>query len=151
MVVIKERALKRQISLSQEISTDLDELEIQADERKVKQILYNLLSNAIKFTPDGGAIRVEGRKAKEEVVISVSDTGIGIKPADQNKSFQNFVQIRGGTTDKTPGTGLGLVISRRLTEMQGGKLWVESEGEGKGSRFSFTLPINGKGGTKTQD
>jgi len=151
IVMVKERALKRHIDLSLQIPTGFDELKIQADERKVKQVLYNLLSNATKFTPDGGAITVEGRKTNGEVIISVSDTGIGIKPADQKKLFQNFVQIRGGTTDKTPGTGLGLVISKRLAEMHGGRMWVESEGEGKGSRFSFTLPINGKEIAKTHD
>jgi len=142
MMMVKERASKRRITLS---------LNIQADERKVKQIIYNLLSNATKFTPDGGAITVEGRKTEQEITISVSDTGIGIKPADQKKLFQNFFQIRGSTTDKTPGTGLGLVISRQLAEMHGGRLWVESEGEGKGSRFSFTLPINGIVAAKTPD
>ncbi|MCK9526346.1 MAG: HAMP domain-containing sensor histidine kinase [Dehalococcoidales bacterium] len=83
MVMTRERASKHQISLSLKIPTEIDEVEIQADERKVKQIIYNLLSNATKFTPDGGAITVEGRKTNGEVIISVSDTGIGIKPADQ--------------------------------------------------------------------
>ncbi|MFA6613090.1 MAG: histidine kinase N-terminal 7TM domain-containing protein [Dehalococcoidales bacterium] len=151
MMMVKERASKRRITLSLIFPTDIEELYIQADERKVKQIIYNLLSNATKFTPDGGAITVEGRKTEQEITISVSDTGIGIKPADQKKLFQNFFQIRGSTTDKTPGTGLGLVISRQLAEMHGGRLWVESEGEGKGSRFSFTLPINGKVAAKTPD
>lgn len=149
LVMIKEKALKHGISVDLQVTADIDGLEIRADERKVKQVMFNLLSNAAKFTPDGGAITVEGRKKAEEVIISVSDTGIGIAAEDQKRLFQRFYQVHSGTMGKTPGTGLGLAMAKHLTEMHGGKIWVESEGEGKGSRFSFTLPVEGRIAEKT--
>jgi len=76
------------------------------------------------------------------LIISVEDTGIGIAPKDQKKIFEEFYQVRGGIKNKTPGTGLGLSLSKQLVELHGGRIWVESEGEGKGSRFSFMLPVN---------
>ena len=102
--------------------------------------MFNLLSNATKFTPDGGTIRVEARKENEDVLISVSDTGIGISDKEKNRLFEAFYQASGGIKDKTPGTGLGLKITKSIVEKHGGRIWVESEGPGKGSRFSFTLP-----------
>ena len=74
------------------------------------------------------------------IEISVADTGIGISPEDQKKIFQNFFQVRNGLVDKTPGTGLGLALTRRLVELHGGTIRVESQGMGKGSRFSFIIP-----------
>ena len=143
LVMIREKAMKHGIGLDLHISQDVEGLEITADERKLRQVMFNLLSNAAKFTPDGGAITVEAKQEGEEFVISVADTGIGIAPEHQEKVFQEFYQVRGGMKDKTPGTGLGLSLTRRFVEMHGGRLWVESEGEGKGSKFSFTLPIRG--------
>ena len=78
---------------------------------------------------------------RSAIQISIADTGIGIAPEDQEKIFHEFYQVKGGVMDKTPGTGLGLSLTKRLVEMHGGKIWVESDGEGKGSRFSFVLPI----------
>ncbi len=141
LVMIKEKALVHGISLDIHTARDLENLEIMADERKLKQVMFNLLSNAAKFTPDGGAIRVEGKKEKKELIISVSDTGIGIAPDDQEKIFREFYQVKGTIVDKTPGTGLGLPLSKNIIEMHGGRIWIESEGQGKGSRFTFTLPI----------
>ncbi len=139
LIMIEEKALKHGIRLVIH-TTDLEGLEIMADERGVKQVMFNLLSNAAKFTPDGGAITVESRKDGKESIISVSDTGIGIAPQEQEKIFGEFYQASGSMKDKTPGTGLGLPITKRIVEMHGGKIWVESAGPGKGSRFTFTLP-----------
>jgi len=139
--MIKERVLAHSISLDLETAEELEGLEIMADERKFKQVMFNLLSNAVKFTPDGGAIKVEGRKEEKELIISVSDTGIGITPQEQKRIFEEFYQASGGVKDKTPGTGLGLALTKSIVEMHGGRVWVESEGPGKGSRFTFTLPI----------
>ena len=163
LVMIKEKALKHGIALDLKIPEELSGLEIQADERKVKQVMFNLLSNAAKFTPDGGEIRVtvdliselgirilelkEDEKQlaiqnpKSKIEVCVADNGIGLSPENQGKIFQEFYQVRGGTTDKTPGTGLGLPLTKSLVEMHDGRIWVESKGEGKGSRFSFLLPI----------
>ena len=93
-----------------------------------------------KIKPDKSAIRpaMAGQSAIE---VSVLDTGVGISSEDQKKIFDEFYQVNGGTTDKTPGTGLGLALTKRLVDMHGGKIWVESEGQGKGSRFSFVLPL----------
>ena len=146
MIIIKERAMKHRVELVMHTSKDLEDLEITADERRLKQTMYNLLSNAVKFTPDGGTITVEGNRDGNELIISVSDTGIGLTPEEREKVFGEFYQARSGTDNKTPGTGLGLPLTKRIIEMQGGRIWVESEGKDKGSKFVFTLPISGTGG-----
>jgi len=118
-------------------------LHVHADRGRVRQILLNLLSNAIKFTPDGGRITVaaavvnggEGPHAR----IAVTDTGIGIAPEDQPKLFKEFSQLDASASRKHEGTGLGLALSRRLVELHGGAIGVDSE-IGKGSTFWFTLP-----------
>ncbi len=141
LVMIKEKALVHGISLNFHTSGDLEGLEIMADERRLKQVMFNLLSNAAKFTPDGGTITVEGKMEGKELIISVSDTGIGIASEEQEMIFKEFYQVKGSLKDKTPGTGLGLPLTRSIVEMHGGRIWVESEGLGKGSRFTFTLSI----------
>ena len=150
LIMIKEKALKHQINLDLQTAPDLKGLLITADERKLKQVMFNLLSNAAKFTPDGGAITVDGRKKAEELIISVTDSGIGIAPENQEKIFDEFYQIQGGRVGKTPGTGLGLSLTKRMVEQHGGRIWVESEGESKGSRFSFSLPIEERADKETR-
>ncbi len=117
------------------------DLRVHADRGRVRQILLNLLSNAIKFTPDGGRITVVAAPVNgdAEARIAVSDTGIGIAVEDQPKLFQEFSQLDASASRKYEGTGLGLALSRRLVEMHGGEIGVESE-IGKGSTFWFTLP-----------
>jgi signal transduction histidine kinase len=141
LVMIKEKALAHSLNLEVQIAEDIQGLEIVADERRLKQVMFNLLSNATKFTPDGGAIKVEARKEGKELIISVSDTGIGMTPQEQKRLFEAFYQASGGLKDKTPGTGLGLAITKSIVEKHGGRIWLESEGSNKGSRFTFTLPI----------
>jgi signal transduction histidine kinase len=116
-------------------------LRVQADRGRVRQVLLNLLSNAIKFTPDGGRITVVAGAVNggAEVRIAVTDTGIGIAAEDQPKLFQEFSQLDASASRKYEGTGLGLALSRRLIELHGGAIGVESE-MGKGSTFWFTLP-----------
>lgn len=143
LVLVKERARKHGISLTLDLPAELEDLTITADERKLKQVLLNLLSNAVKFTPDGGAITVEAKKQGEELLIAVSDTGIGIAPEEQELIFDEFYQT-GRKTGKAAGTGLGLAICKRIVRLHGGRIWVESGGEGKGSRFCFTLPLDPK-------
>ena len=141
LVMIKEKALKHSLSLEARISPALDNLLIIADQRRLKQVMFNLLSNATKFTPDHGQITVEATREGGELIVSVADTGIGIAPKDQRKIFDEFYQAHSGPKDKTPGTGLGLPLSKSFIEMHGGRIWVESGGKGKGSRFTFSLPI----------
>ena len=109
-----------------------------ADRVRFKQILYNLLSNAVKFTPNHGRIEIAVQDEGDSISVSVTDTGIGIRPEDQEIVFEEFRQVeRTGATQE--GTGLGLAITKRLVERQGGRISLQSE-FGKGSRFSFTLP-----------
>jgi signal transduction histidine kinase len=175
LVMIKEKAMKNGINLT--TNADSDPLTIQADKRKLKQIIYNLLSNAVKFTNAGGSIwlnfcKVDGlirpglrwddpeyltilkdgaeNKVSEDkppikcVKISVSDTGIGLNYEDRERVFRPFEQADGSASRRYQGTGLGLSLTKRLVQLHGGKIWVESEGEGKGSTFSFVIPVDPK-------
>ncbi|MDR2537279.1 MAG: response regulator [Treponema sp.] len=113
------------------------------DEQRLAQVITNLLGNAVKFTPEHGTISIETRFVKEEnslctLEIAVSDTGIGISEEQQSRLFSSFQQAESSTSRKFGGTGLGLAISKRIVEMMGGKIWIESE-TGKGSRFIFTV------------
>jgi GAF domain-containing protein/CheY-like chemotaxis protein/anti-sigma regulatory factor (Ser/Thr protein kinase) len=113
---------------------------VNGDVTRLRQVLLNLLSNGIKFTESGEVVvEVKFGKAQDEILISVRDTGIGIKPEAMERLFQSFSQADSSTTRKYGGTGLGLVISKRLAEMMGGRMWVESEGEGLGTTFYFTI------------
>jgi len=109
------------------------------DERRITQVLLNLVGNAIKFT-ETGEVRVAVTASDSAFCVSVADTGPGIAPADQEKIFEEFQQADSSGTRKKGGTGLGLAIAKRIVELHGGRIWVESS-PGKGSTFSFTLPI----------
>ncbi len=161
---IRAQASKKKISLSLDIDKGL--FNITADPVRFKQIMYNLLSNAVKFTPEGGSVSVtahlvrspmsEVRSQREIdqglrttdygqfVEISVQDTGIGIKKDDHERIFHEFQQIDTSLARRYEGTGLGLSITKRLVELHGGRIWVESE-VGKGSKFTFILPIRPTG------
>jgi signal transduction histidine kinase len=133
--------LAHSLRLDLQIAENINGTKIKADERRLKQVMFNLLSNSAKFTPDGGEIRVMAKKEGETLIISVSDTGIGMTVQEQKRLFEAFYQASGGIKGKTPGTGLGLAITRSIVEKHGGKIWMESGGTNKGSRFTFTLPI----------
>ena len=113
------------------------------DQKRISQVLLNLVGNAIKFT-EKGEVRVEVGVSDETFSISVSDTGPGISKADQEKIFEEFQQADGSSTREKGGTGLGLSIAKKIVEMHGGQIWVEST-LGKGSNFKFTLPIRVEG------
>ena len=145
VILIREKCARHGIRLEVKLDDQLRGRTVTADELRLKQILYNLLSNAAKFTPDGGTILLHARlleEAEPALEVSVSDSGIGIAPEHQGKVFEAFYQVRHGTVNKTPGTGLGLSLVAQLVAMHGGRVWVQSEGEGHGSRFTFTIPVN---------
>ena len=193
LIMIKEKAMKTGIKLALTVEKELSSLVVEADERKLKQIMFNLLSNAVKFTPKGGKICVaaelisnfdenifckdageniprknagenisrKGAKAQSKsndvqstnnniqssivniqyIRVSVTDNGIGIDPKDQDRIFGKFEQIDSTYARKQEGTGLGLALTRLLVELHSGRIWVESEGQGRGSRFVFIIPL----------
>ena len=136
LMLVRERAARRSIALQTNIDARLNQ--IQADERKVRQVVLNLLSNAIKFTPEGGRIEVGASPQDGFVEISVGDTGIGIAPEDQEKVFEEFRQV-GIAAKRVEGTGLGLTLCRKFVELHGGRIWVKSQ-VGAGSTFTFSIP-----------
>ena len=166
IAMVKEQAMKHRIEFLTDIEGGIET--IQADERKLKQILYNLLSNAVKFTPDGGVVTIAARslspregqsftrqgqpirlpldgddpllKSEQWMAISVQDTGIGIEGEDLQRIFAPFEQGEGAVSRRYQGTGLGLSLTKRLVEMHGGRIWAESGGKGKGSTFYFVIP-----------
>jgi len=114
---------------------------VMADVRRLKQVLVNLLNNAVKFTPPGGSLGIEVNLVpSDEVLITVWDTGIGIRAEDIERLFQPFSQLDARLEREYSGTGLGLSLVKRLVELHGGRVSVESE-PGRGSRFSFSLPM----------
>jgi signal transduction histidine kinase len=131
-----ERAERGGIELA--LRAEPEEIRITADERRVRQVVFNLLSNAIKFTPSGGRIDVTALADNGQVEIAVADTGPGIPAEDSESIFEEFEQTTEGK--QIEGTGLGLPLSRKLVELHGGRLWVEST-PGKGSTFRFTLSV----------
>ena len=137
LVLVRERALRRQLQLSAEIAPDVGDAV--GDERKFKQILINLLTNAVKFSYPNGWVKVMVARGTNETVITVQDTGPGIAPEEHAAIFEEFHQVKTSGSAKQEGTGLGLSLARRFTELHGGRIWLESE-LGKGAAFSFTLP-----------
>jgi signal transduction histidine kinase len=138
MTMVRERASQHAIELHAQIDPGVEIIE--ADERKVKQVIFNLLANAVKFTPDGGHVYVSACRANSRLEVSVRDTGMGIAPEDQARIFDAFQQGDRGVAQPQEGTGLGLTLSRQFVELHGGSLWVESQ-PGHGSTFRFTLPV----------
>ena len=157
--LIREKSIRHQIHLETDFAS-LPQI-ILADGRKLKQILYNLLSNSSKFTPDGGSIKLSSMIINSEVlitkfkkhlktnthpnldwlVISVSDSGIGIKAEDLTRLFSPFEQVKSSRNRNVQGTGLGLSISKKMVEIHGGHIWVDSEGPGTGAVFTFAIPV----------
>ena len=136
--VLDPLARSKGIELFRELSDDFPI--VQADEGRMRQILLNLLSNAIKFTSQGGKVTVIVDLVENDVVqVQVADTGIGIKKEHQDIIFSEFRQVDESYARRYEGTGLGLALTKRLVELHGGSIWVESE-EGKGSTFTFTFP-----------
>jgi len=136
VTLVRERASRKGVTVRIAVAEQVGA--IRADERKIRQVLLNLLSNAIKFTPEGGRIEVGAALADGAVEVSVSDTGVGIAPEDQEAVFEEFRQV-GASAAKQEGTGLGLALCRKFVELHGGTIRVTSA-VGAGSTFTFRLP-----------
>jgi PAS domain S-box-containing protein len=141
-LMFREKALNHGIHISMEIAADVP-AQINADGKIVKQIMFNLLSNAVKFTPDSGSVKITAKFAKDNnsVTLAVEDTGIGIKTDDLPKIFLPFSQIESPYTKTKTGTGLGLAVTKRLVELHGGTVQMESK-LGKGSKVTIIIPIS---------
>ena len=135
--LVRERATQHRIALH--LDARAEELgHVRADELRFKQVMLNLLSNAVKFTPDGGTVTVTAQREPEGLVVTVKDTGVGIPEAEQQRIFDSFQQ-GGRSVSKVEGTGLGLTVTKRIVELHGGRVWLESA-PGRGSMFGFSLP-----------
>jgi signal transduction histidine kinase len=129
--LVKDKPIELKLALEQELPV------VVGDPTRLRQVILNLVSNAVKF-PDRGEVELRGEHRGESVVVSIRDTGWGIRPEDQGKLFEEFRQLDGA--QERSGTGLGLAISKRLVELHGGEIWVESR-PGEGSTFSFSLAV----------
>ena len=138
------RARERNLRVCLNLPAELPD--ILGDRRRLAEVLDNLLQNAVQYTPAGGEIVVSASEGKNEVVITVSDTGIGIPQADQSRIFERFYRVDVARSREVGGTGLGLSIAKHLVEAHGGRIWVESE-VGGGSQFHFTVPVFDPGRT----
>jgi signal transduction histidine kinase/CheY-like chemotaxis protein len=134
--MLRERATLHGIELGIEVGDGVHE--VYADELRLKQVLLNLLTNAVKFTGDGGSVIVRAVRDGGDIDITVTDTGIGVPEADRERIFESFQQGGRGSS-REEGTGLGLTLSRRIVELLGGRMWLETE-VGVGSTFGFSIP-----------
>ena len=140
VLMVRERAMRDGVEVALVTNPDVDL--VVGDERRVRQVIFNLLSNAVKFTPAGGAVDVSAEQVDGEVRVAVTDTGPGLAAEDHERIFDEFQQTKTGI-ELREGTGLGLALSKRLVELHGGRIWVDSE-LGRGSTFVFTLPLEAR-------
>ncbi len=138
-VITAVEALAAEKKLALKVAVSIDLPPGRGDERRLTQVLLNLVGNAIKFT-EAGEVRVQATASDGAFLVSVADTGPGIAEADQQKIFEEFQQADSSSTRRKGGTGLGLSIAKRIIELHGGRIWVESS-PGQGSTFCFTLPV----------
>ncbi len=135
--MLRDRAAEQGVALTLEVATELGP--VQADELKLRQVVVNLVSNAVKFTPDGGSVAIDARPVGSDLVVTVRDTGSGIAEEEHERIFEAFQRGGRGVRTTTEGTGLGLTLSRRIVELHGGRIWMESR-VGEGSTFRFSIP-----------
>lgn len=135
---VESLATEKKLALKVDVPSDLPCGK--GDEQRIAQVLLNLTGNALKFT-ETGEIRIEVSASNDAFLVSVTDTGPGIAETDQQRIFEEFQQVEGSSTRKKGGTGLGLSIAKRIIELHGGRMWVESR-MGQGSTFSFTIPVS---------
>ena len=145
LTMLQERARKRHITFDIDVAEELTGQLVRADSAKIKQVLFNLLSNAIKFSDEGGNVSIiiepTSKHSRPEVMVTIINDGRGIPLERQAKIFEPFYQTENILSNKPPGSGVGIAIAKHYIELQGGTISVASKGEGLGSRFSFTLPL----------
>ena len=129
-------ATQKELSVSSQVDRAM---QVVFDPRSLRHIVHNLVNNAIKFTPHHGSVTISAADSEAGTIVEVKDTGIGIKPEDQPRLFLEFRQVDGSTSRGYEGVGLGLALSKRLVELQGGQIWMESV-PGSGSAFRFLIP-----------
>jgi signal transduction histidine kinase len=142
--IAREVARKVQLATSShELVVDwpADDPWVLADQKRIYQVIQNLMSNAVKYSPEGGLITLSASLGPRELTVSISDQGLGMPAAELDRIFERFHRIGGEVARRIGGTGLGLAICQGLIEAHGGRIWAESEGEGQGSTFRFTLPL----------
>jgi signal transduction histidine kinase/CheY-like chemotaxis protein len=137
VALTRERAVQHGVCVTLEVAPDVGEVD--ADELRFKQVVLNLLSNAVKFTPAGGKVVVRAIRLADELQVTVADTGIGVPSEDRERIFESFQQ-GARSASRHEGTGLGLTLSRRIVELLGGRMWLDSS-VGVGSTFGFSVPI----------
>jgi signal transduction histidine kinase len=148
VTMVREQANQHAIALTLEIDSKLDVID--GDELRIKQVIENLLTNAVKFTPDGGHVSVIARRSDGLAEVCVEDTGIGIAEGDCERIFESFQQGELRKSNQLiEGTGLGLTLCKRILELHGGRIGVESQ-IGQGSRFTFVLPLHQSNGSPDQ-
>jgi CheY-like chemotaxis protein len=135
--LVRERAAQHGITLDLSVEDEVGEID--SDQLRFKQVVLNLVSNAVKFTPDGGHVSVAAAMTGDDLRVSVTDTGVGVRPEDRERIFESFQQGRRGPA-KEEGTGLGLTLCRRIVELLGGRMWLDTS-VGSGSTFGFAIPV----------
>jgi signal transduction histidine kinase/DNA-binding response OmpR family regulator len=135
--MVRERALQQRILLGLDIDSEVGLLD--ADRLRFRQVVLNLLSNAVKFTPEGGRVDVRASIRGQDLVVLVADTGVGVSAEDRERIFDSFQQGTTRSSGQVEGTGLGLTLSKRILELHGGRIWLDSEA-GSGSTFGIALP-----------
>jgi signal transduction histidine kinase len=143
VAMVSEHATRESLSLHLAVADDVDV--VVADPLRLKQVILNLLTNAVKFTPSGGRVEARAERVGDEIRVSVEDSGIGIAQSDYERIFEAFQQGRRDVSASAEGTGLGLTLSKRIVELHGGRLWVDSR-VGHGSKFTFSIPDAGASG-----
>jgi len=141
LTYIKEKAIKHNIKFWTEIPPEFYEEKYGSDLSVLKTVLMNLIGNAVKFTPDGGQVMITVSREESRLLFKIADTGVGIAKELQEMIFESFYQVNNSLNEKSCGVGLGLTMSKKMIEMLGGRIWVESEGNSQGSSFYFTVPI----------
>jgi len=137
---LSPQATAKRITLHSNLPADLPPL--QADEDRITQVLVNLVANAIQYTPEGGDVTISAARQANEILISVKDTGVGIPPEHLANLFTRFYRVdKSRSRNAGGGSGIGLTIAKHLVEAHGGRIWVESKGDGQGSTFTFSLKI----------